>query len=97
MLISPSGNIGTSSWGAPGGFSNANPQNDDKDGEYRLSVGKTSITIKDGQVLINTPHFRVETPGGKVEFDNQNSSITTQPPGVPAHEIQMYGEDVPTS
>lgn len=90
MMISPSGVIGISSWGAPGGFSNKNKQNHDKDGEHKLSIGKTSITVKDGEVLINTKKFRVETPGGKVEFDNSNSSITTQPsPSMDASDIPM--------
>lgn len=94
MLISPSGTIGIASWGAPGGFSNLNQQNHDQDGEYRMSIGKTSITVKDGEVNINTKKFRVETPGGKVEFDN--SSIATEPWGMPLHTIPM-GDDIPSS
>ncbi|CAN1721393.1 Type VI secretion system, phage-baseplate injector [Hyphomicrobium sp. 1Nfss2.1] len=97
MMISPSGNIGVSSWGAPGGFSNSNKQNHDQDGQYKLSVGDTSITVKDGEVLINTKKFRVETPGGKVEFDNKSPG-EPEPSGVPLWTIPMSGgNDIPTS
>lgn len=89
MMISPSGNIGVSSWGAPGGFSNSNKQNHDQDGEWKLSVGGTSITVKDGQIKMNTKNLRVETPGGTVEFDNSNSSITTEPPGASFENMPM--------
>lgn len=89
MMISPSGTIGTASWGAPGGYSNSNPPNHDQDGEWKMTIGNTSMTIKDGEIKLNTKKLRVETPGGKVEFDNSNSSIATPPQGMDASDIPM--------
>ena len=91
MLCSPSGNIGTGSWGGAGGFSNQNPQNHDKDGEWKLSVGNSSIHMKDGQIITRTPHKKNEA--GKIEYEQDKD--WTQP--VPGRPEPGPASDIPMS
>lgn len=56
-LLSPSGEIGQHSWVDTGGFSNANPQNHDKDGEAKRTIGDTEI-FQDGNTV------KIKAPGG---------------------------------
>jgi len=77
IMYSPGGAIGQHSWITPGGFSKNEPQNHDADGEYRITVGGTSVNIKDGQILEKTAHKRTES--GKVEYDNRGSGGGQKP------------------
>lgn len=46
IIHSPSGEMGLHSWVAPGGFSKDNPQNHDKDGEYKMTVEDGDGNVK---------------------------------------------------
>lgn len=87
-LTSPSGEIGKHSWVDAGGFSKANPQNHNKDGERKTSIGDTEI-FQDGEsiVLKASTSIKLEAPvtiKGDIthEGNNNQAGVHTDNNGV---------------
>jgi len=53
LMFSPSGDISGHSWALLGGYSQANPQPHDKGGEYKMTIGDTSILVTGDKITIS--------------------------------------------
>jgi phage baseplate assembly protein V len=59
-IHSPSGDVSDHSWVDPGGFSNANPANHNKAGEYKKTVGQSSSTYTGNSISHATTTHNIQ-------------------------------------
>lgn len=68
ILVSPSGEIGASSWIMRGGFTDKYPKPHNKEGEYMIQIGNSYILHKEDSLEMHIPG-NVKVTAQRVDFE----------------------------